>query len=236
MNKTTNYDQFKLIGGNRKIYPAHVKRLTKSIASDNLLSGNPIIVNQNMEVLDGQHRLEACKILKTEIYYVKLPNGLGLDQVHTLNNNQKNWSMTDYLESYASKDIPGYVTTKLFIETYKLPVSVAVNLLTTKDRKTAGEDFRTGKFRVNNLPKAQLMAGFIGDIEPYFDVKATARHSRFVDAIKALVKTDSIDLKKLAVKFSIYPERMHRYASITDYYREIEKRYNYKSRSKTRLF
>ena len=41
-----------------------------AIKKNNLLRVNPIIVDRKMNVIDGQHRLEACKILKEGIYYM----------------------------------------------------------------------------------------------------------------------------------------------------------------------
>ena len=59
--KTTDYGQFKNIEGNRGINLKHVNTLVTSITEKDLQI--PIIVDQNMRVVDGQHRLEAYKKL-----------------------------------------------------------------------------------------------------------------------------------------------------------------------------
>ena len=55
---TSDLTKFKQITGNRPHNPQHVKRLTSSIKRYGVLQ-NPIIVNENMVVVDGQHRLWA---------------------------------------------------------------------------------------------------------------------------------------------------------------------------------
>ena len=60
--ETTDYDIFKGIVGNRKVEKKHVEMLTGAIDRNNLLNVRPIIVNEEMMVIDGQHRLEAAKL------------------------------------------------------------------------------------------------------------------------------------------------------------------------------
>ena len=59
--ETTDYTRFKKTRGNRPVDEAHVAQLKKLIADKDLY--DPIRVNKNMEVIDGQHTLEARKQL-----------------------------------------------------------------------------------------------------------------------------------------------------------------------------
>ena len=65
---TTDYDIFKQLLGNREINYNHVRRLIKSMQEEYLIV--PIQVNEKMEVIDGQHRIAACKELGFPIYYM----------------------------------------------------------------------------------------------------------------------------------------------------------------------
>lgn len=56
--RTNNYDQFKRLVGNREVNPKRVKTIKKSVEEIGYIP-NPIIVNENMEVIDGQGRLQA---------------------------------------------------------------------------------------------------------------------------------------------------------------------------------
>lgn len=58
INKTKNYDQFKTTNLNREkgIDRNRVEWLKNQIQRRNLLDMCPIIVNSNMEIIQGQHR------------------------------------------------------------------------------------------------------------------------------------------------------------------------------------
>jgi disulfide oxidoreductase YuzD len=64
---TTNYNQFKYLKGNRAITELHVRRLVEAIKEKDLQV--PIIVDEKMNVVEGQHRLEAYKIVGKDQYY-----------------------------------------------------------------------------------------------------------------------------------------------------------------------
>lgn len=60
--KTKDYTSFRAIVSNREVNKAHVKKLAASIRKKNLLYIRPVIVNDRMEIIDGQHRVAACNI------------------------------------------------------------------------------------------------------------------------------------------------------------------------------
>ena len=72
VRSTKNYDLFKYLPENRAIHKSHVKKLEDSIRQQNLLSVNPIVLDKNMFILDGQHRLEACKNMDIPVFYTVL--------------------------------------------------------------------------------------------------------------------------------------------------------------------
>ena len=66
--KTSDYSIFKKFPGNRDINPLNLRKITNSIKMHNMLDLKPIIVTESMEVTDGQHRLEAAKVLGVPIF------------------------------------------------------------------------------------------------------------------------------------------------------------------------
>jgi len=112
--KTSDLSIFKQIDGNRVPNLQHIKRLTESIRVYGMKC-NPILVNENMEVIDGQHRLMAAKEAESFVYYI-INNGYSLNEVHTLNLNQKNWTKKDFMEGYANMGVGSYVELKKFTE------------------------------------------------------------------------------------------------------------------------
>jgi hypothetical protein len=59
----------------------------------------PIIVNEKMEVCEGQHRLEAYKTLSIPITYI-IKEGLDIFDIRKLNSVSRKWTMEEYLMSH----------------------------------------------------------------------------------------------------------------------------------------
>lgn len=102
MRKTKDYERFKFLGLNRNLNRTHINNLKDSIAKNGYLMSNPIMVNENMEIIDGQHRFMALKERGDEIPYEVVNNGY--DAIIDLNTTQRNWKIEDYINFYCEKD------------------------------------------------------------------------------------------------------------------------------------
>lgn len=111
--ETTNYEIFKTLTGNRDIDLPNVRSLVKSIRENGYI-GTPILVSQNFEVLDGQHRLEALKQLGLPVPYEI--REMNLTQVQALNNASRKWGLIDYIKSYASMGFDEYILLLNYID------------------------------------------------------------------------------------------------------------------------
>lgn len=98
--KTNDYSKFKIVLSNREVDKAHVKKLAASIRKKNLLFVRPLIVNDRMQIIDGQHRLAACEQIKAPVFYIKC-SGLTKEDIAVLNTAQKNWTRLDFINFYA---------------------------------------------------------------------------------------------------------------------------------------
>lgn len=99
--KTYNYSLFKSLPGNRDI--RHEKVLKESIKRNGFLM-EPILVNERMEIINGQGRFTACVELGLPIYYV-IQAGLGINHCRVLNMRQTNWTIKDWISSYATEQV-----------------------------------------------------------------------------------------------------------------------------------
>ena len=70
--KTNNYAKFTFLEGNRGLKTAHLLRLKKSFKENPLVS--VIIVNDDFQIIDGQHRYTICQELNLPLYYIILSN------------------------------------------------------------------------------------------------------------------------------------------------------------------
>lgn len=104
---TTDYDMFKTLDGNRIVLESRVKKVIASINTHGYLK-IPIMVNDDMEVVDGQARLEACKRLKLPVYYI-IGGKIGLSDCIVMNTSITKWSKFDYIKSYADTGNLNYI-------------------------------------------------------------------------------------------------------------------------------
>lgn len=96
---TTDYAQFKRLKGNRDVLDARRSKLIKSIETIGPMEV-PILVNEKMEIIDGQGRFEAFKELNLPVPYI-VQEGIGLKECQRMNIGQSNWQLRDYVLSYA---------------------------------------------------------------------------------------------------------------------------------------
>jgi hypothetical protein len=102
--ETTDYGKFRKMLGNRD-----AKSESKIIASIQNVGAliDPILVNEKYEIIDGQNRLEALKQLGLPVLYI-IQEGLDIRACRNLNIGQTNWSLDDYIYSYAENGNKSY--------------------------------------------------------------------------------------------------------------------------------
>ena len=103
--KTNDYSIFKNLVGNREIQK-RADQICETIRKIGFRK-QPILVNENMEIIDGQARFEALRRLNLPIQYV-VEQGIGLEECRIMNSANKAWNRTDYIYSYASEGNMNY--------------------------------------------------------------------------------------------------------------------------------
>jgi hypothetical protein len=127
IHKTRDYQQFKSITSNRDVNRLHVKKLSESIKQRNLLWAKPPIVNEKLQMIDGQHRLEACEMVKEDFFYI-IGEGLTKDDMAILNTNQKNWTSGDFINFYTIEGLKDYKELSKLINKFEdLKVSMLIS-------------------------------------------------------------------------------------------------------------
>jgi disulfide oxidoreductase YuzD len=114
---TTDYNDFKGIVSNREVNKSHVRKLAESIRKKNLLFIRPVIVNEKMQVIDGQHRLAACELLGAPVHYILCPE-LTKEDIAILNTAQKNWTRLDFINFCALEGIAEFKELSKLINKY----------------------------------------------------------------------------------------------------------------------
>jgi len=157
---TQDYSVFTFMSGNRDRNKVQVKRLAKLIATNpEFTKLSPILVNEKMEIIDGQHRVEAFMAYSKEtgqtpaIYYVKR-EGLTLNDARSLNSGSKPWSPKDYAEAYKKMGNKNYALYLAFLSETGLNYDILARYLSPSDYSVQG--FREGKFTVSDAEKSKL--------------------------------------------------------------------------------
>lgn len=120
---TNNYDLFKKLEGNRITSINRINKIKNSILSVGYIT-SPILVNEKMEIIDGQGRYEALKELNLPIEYI-VQNGLTIKECIAMNVNQTNWELLDYIKSYADKGNMNYVRLRNLMNRYPMLVGTS---------------------------------------------------------------------------------------------------------------
>jgi 3-isopropylmalate dehydratase small subunit len=245
--KTNDLSIFKQIDGNRVPNLQHVKRLADSIRVYGMKC-NPILVNERMEVIDGQHRLMAAKEAESFVYYI-IVDGYALNEVHTLNLNQKNWSKKDFMDGYANMGVESYIKLRDFVNknddyVFSDCIALCQNTGSGSSRSLAvqtsagvklglnAQIFEQGTWRCGDIDIAQDMANKIRMIKPYY---SNYNRSSFVQTMMGLLQKETFDFNDFMHKIRLQPTAMVDCANREQYKTLIEDIYNYKSRNKVSL-
>lgn len=228
IKKTTEYSLFKRMKGNRPILRAHVNNLIQSINKINLLSTNPIKVNEKMEVIDGQNRLEAAKKLRVPIYYMVSMGG-NLQDVQILNTYVEKWSMMNYIDSYVEQGNQNYILLKDYIQTYDLPPVMAAQILsgmkmTGRDLGEIRSNLRDGSFTVTALKQAEERGKIINLCAQYTEY-LVYKSREFIAALELVL--NQVLWEDLYEKMQQANTKIPRRANKRDYVRELEVIFNY---------
>ena len=245
MERTMNYDMFKLAETNRKISEGHVKELVKSIEENGYIELSDIKVTKDYVIIDGQHRFEACKQLGLPILYT-IVESTDIDRdIKILNSHNKNWSPTDIIEYYFTKGNVNYVQLYALKERLNLKdirttlnymygrrISVRCNIM--KDLKNGNFKFST-KLEFNAL-KVKNEVQVLTDCIVTQGKKKSFNKQDCINAyldIRSLpgFRIDNMQKKLTADEGDSIPLN----GNVTQYRNALLKIYNFKLREKDRI-
>lgn len=151
--KETDLTKFKTLAGNRSLNERHVADLANSIVENGYRSHEPITVNKHMEVVDGQHRLEAAKLVGSSVTYVVADDaGNGVSDAVAMNVSRRNWTKPDYAASYAKSGNENYKNLLSLIKRHPKVYMSAILVAASPDpsRAITARDFRAGLLELDD--------------------------------------------------------------------------------------
>jgi hypothetical protein len=228
---TREYDQFKFLQGNRPINQSHVLNLRKSIM-DNYVP-TPIIVNEEKQIIDGQHRYIVLKELNLPMFYVTTSGKISLDDIRQINKNAKNWDFADYLHSHMEiekaknpKDyhIKPYHIFDWFKRSYQLPNYVVLEIIYGTYSMTGTQAFKDGRLEIIDLAYSKNIASYLRSMKPYYD--GWNRRS-FLFAMLRIMFQKQFNKAKWLRKIKLNSRKLVHCTCVADYIEVIEHIYNW---------
>ena len=214
---TKNYEQFSYVKGNRSIDSLHLDKLSKAMAKEYVPV--PIIVNSNFEILDGQHRFEACKRNMLPLYFM-VTDDWSLKSIRSMNTILKKWSVKDYVQSYKAleKTIAGpYTTLEWYSKTYGIPYEASIMILHHKGvtlGKKVMQEFKEGKFTIQDLTHSKKFGDFLLKIKPYW---ADYNKRAFINALCHLDQDHRFNRKQFLERLDKHSMKMRKCTNALDY-------------------
>jgi hypothetical protein len=228
--ETTNYAQFKHRKDNRLIREDNVK--SKMVSIKLMGQRQPITVDTQMFVTDGQHRLEALKRLNLPVTYIVDDRKMSTNEVAELQRATKPWKADDYAHSFAAEGNEDYKLYQTFRQSFPefSHSCVLVMLSSTNSRNSSVEkNFENGAFKVKSYYKARQCAEMLRKIGEYYD---GYNRRGFVMAILTLMDLKEFNFQRLLRKVPKRRKELMDFSKTEDYIDALQDVYNWKETKK----
>lgn len=148
IKRTTDYGIFNRLEGNRSVDERRVQKIMQSIQTVGYVP-NPIVVNEKMEVVDGQGRLEALKRLGMPVDYI-VSKGTTIRQTQFMNATSTSWGNEDYIKSYAEGGSKSYQRLLQMMTMYDVDIRSILRLMNVPISEAARYKLKAGEFYISN--------------------------------------------------------------------------------------
>lgn len=219
---TTDYSKFRYIHSNRAVVKRHVGLLVESFDKNpQLIATRPVLVNEDFEVIDGQHRLQACEALGIPVHYIMAP-GLDIATAQLMNALQRPWTVMDYANSYSLAGYEDYREFLKMLDEYKLPTTVLMIFAFGRRGHGLAAKFRKGMF-VLDEDKARMRErlDMLESFGSFFD---HWKDYNFAMAAWTIFQIEGYSQKRMLSNMKDQP--LLRQPSRKDYLRTMEAIYN----------
>ena len=225
---TKDYNIFKRLIGNRDIPESRISKIVESIQTIGWVH-NPIIVNEKMEVIDGQGRLTALQRLKMPVEYI-IAEGAGNKECIYMNMNMVNWKLPDFIKSYAEQGNENYQKLLSLMQRY---ANGNLDIISTAVYRVSKSKHRDIKQGILQLTEEQYRAA-VPRLEYIKPILEEIDDKKLPGSVVMLMQTliyyyDYPEVDKDRLKYSV---EKHIYNATpwvlnTDCEREVENCYNY---------
>lgn len=226
VHSTTDYGKFKKLEGNRSVTELRVKRIMSSIEKIGYIK-NPIVVNEKYEIIDGQGRMEALSRMGLPIDYV-VHEGAGIRECVEMNINMSNWTMNDYIQSYADQGLLSYQYFMNLLKQFPKMKIGCVHCALTGKGQIGKNTIRDGSFTctAEQYMNAVETLEFIESIKPHLK-NVHGRLDLLINALIFIYQNEpQVDIDRLSDVIDRNSNMLGECATIEGALKDLEKLYN----------
>lgn len=233
---TNNYDMFSFLMNNREQTKGHINNLKEEIEKrGNITQSQPILVNEHMQIIDGQHRFTACQELGLPIYYI-IAQGAGIEDARSMNILHKSWGPDDYARSYAMSGDVNYQRYLVLREDYGFSHSILLFFILHNEQGMYAV-FRKGEMVIRDEEDVVKKLDRFTELLEALGINNPDRNLAL--AFLAFDKQEIYDHRRMVEKARAVGSRyIRRFATTDDYKRALEQVYNHSvaERNRVRLY
>ena len=234
---TKDYSIFKRLVGNRDIPETRISKIVESIQTIGWVR-NPIIVNENMEVIDGQGRLTALQRLKMPVEYI-IAEGAGNKECIYMNMNMVNWKLPDFIKSYAEQGNENYQRLLTLMEKYAGGNLDIISTAVYRVSKSKHRDIKQGTLQLTEeqakaaIPRLEFIKPILEKID---ERKLPGSLVTLMQTLIYYFDYPEVDKDRLAYSVEKYIYNSTPWVLNTDCEREVENAYNYGMKLEKKIF
>ena len=225
---TKDYSIFKRLIGNRDIPESRISKIVESIQTIGWVH-NPIIVNEKMEVIDGQGRLTALQRLKMPVEYI-IAEGAGNKECIYMNMNMVNWKLPDFIKSYAEQGNENYQRLLSLMQRYANGNLDIISTAVYRVSKSKHRDIKQGILQLTEeqyraaVPRLEYIKPILEEID---DKKLPGSMVTLMQTLIYYYDYPEVDKDRLKYSVEKYIYNATPWVLNTDCEREVENAYNY---------
>lgn len=233
--ETKEYEKFSTYEWNRVINQNTINKIEKSVL-ENGWRVEPIIVNEEYGIIDGQHRYTYAKENNLPIYYMIIP-GLTKEDCQIMNSVRSSWLTSDYIRFYAVQGNPSYAKLMVLNDTYKqiTLTSVVYALVNSHSEGSYFKTITNGNFKCTeeDYDKAIEILDYVNSMLPAIK-KVKGKRASLINAIIWCYKNIDFDFNRLATQIEMFANEMSGITDMVSALANIEKHYNYNLKNKNK--
>lgn len=241
--RTSDLGQFKKQIGNRDVTESNVNNIMKRIQEHGFIEDYHIIVNENMQVVDGQNRLEAARRLGSPVCFSIASREIPPDLNRKLNSTARRWQNADYLKSFVDEGYEEYVKLKELVDS-SLPgqkhlslhsILVLSGFTGGRDAVTKGQaGFRSGHFKMPE-PSSDFWAALdIVSVMASSGVHFFSR-TKTLQAALRLVRIKGFDPERMKERLNNFAHELRQSTTNDGQLQELVDFYNYRLHGPNRI-